>query len=45
VVKIQFLSTIKVLVAGVAGFIGSHLCEKLLIKSYKVNALVKYNFK
>ena len=35
----------KVLVTGAAGFIGSHLCEELLIKGYKVNALVRYNSK
>jgi len=33
----------KVLVTGAAGFIGSHLCEALLKKGYKVNALVRYN--
>jgi nucleoside-diphosphate-sugar epimerase len=33
----------KVLVTGAAGFIGSHLCEALLTKGYKVNALVRYN--
>ena len=35
----------KVLVTGAAGFIGSHLCEELLAKGYKVNALVRYNSK
>lgn len=35
----------KVLVTGAAGFIGSHLCEGLLKKGYKVNALVRYNSK
>lgn len=35
--------TMKVLVTGAAGFIGSHLCETLLKKRYKVNALVRYN--
>ena len=33
----------KILVTGAAGFIGSHLCEALLKKGYKVNALVRYN--
>ncbi len=33
----------KVLVTGAAGFIGSHLCDALLTKGYKVNALVRYN--
>ena len=33
----------KVLVTGAAGFIGSHLCEALLSKGYKVNALIRYN--
>ena len=33
----------KVLVTGAAGFIGSHLCEALLKKRFKVNALVRYN--
>ncbi len=33
----------KVLVTGAAGFIGSHLCEELLKKGYKVSALVRYN--
>ena len=33
----------KVLVTGAAGFIGSHLCDALLAKGYKVNALVRYN--
>ena len=33
----------KVLVTGAAGFIGSHLCEALLKKGFKVNALVRYN--
>ena len=33
----------KVLVTGAGGFIGSHLCEKLLSKGYIVKALVRYN--
>lgn len=33
----------KVLVTGAAGFIGSHLCEELLKKRFKVKALVRYN--
>ena len=35
----------RVLVTGAAGFIGSHLCEELLARGYKVNALVRYNSK
>lgn len=31
------------LVTGAGGFIGSHLCEKLIEKGYKVRAFVKYN--
>jgi nucleoside-diphosphate-sugar epimerase len=33
----------KILVTGAAGFIGSHLCEALISKGYKVNALIRYN--
>ncbi|WP_440913427.1 SDR family NAD(P)-dependent oxidoreductase [Candidatus Pelagibacter sp.] len=33
----------RILVTGAAGFIGSHLCEALLAKKYKVRALVRYN--
>ena len=33
----------RVLVTGAAGFIGSHLCEALLEKDYKVSALIRYN--
>ena len=33
----------KVLVTGASGFIGSHLVENLLIKNFKVKALVRYN--
>ena len=33
----------RILVTGAAGFIGSHLCEALLKKGFKVNALVRYN--
>lgn len=33
----------KILVTGGAGFIGSHLCEKLLEKSYKVICLDNFN--
>ena len=33
----------KVLVTGAGGFIGSHLCESLLKKGFKVNAMVRYN--
>ena len=34
-----------VLITGAAGFIGSHLCEELLKKGYKIKALVRYNSK
>ena len=33
----------KVFVTGADGFIGSHLCEALVYKGYKVKALVAYN--
>ncbi len=33
----------KVLVTGAGGFIGSHLCEKLLQQGHEVRALVRYN--
>ena len=33
----------RILVTGAAGFIGSHLCEALLKKGYKIKALVRYN--
>lgn len=33
----------KILVTGASGFIGSHLCEALIDKGFKVNALVRYN--
>ena len=33
----------KVLVTGAGGFIGSHLCESLLKKGFKVKAMVRYN--
>ena len=33
----------KVLVTGAGGFIGSHLCEALLNKGFKVKAMVRYN--
>jgi len=33
----------KVFVTGAGGFIGSHLCEALANKKYKVKAFVKYN--
>lgn len=33
----------KVLVTGAGGFIGSHLCERLVQRGYEVKAFVKYN--
>ncbi|EAL1483968.1 4,6-dehydratase LegB [Campylobacter coli] len=33
----------KILVTGADGFIGSHLCESLIQKGYKVRALSQYN--
>ena len=33
----------KVLVTGAGGFIGSHLCEELLSRKYKVRAFLRYN--
>ena len=33
----------KALVTGAGGFIGSHLCEALIEKGYKVKAFVRYN--
>ena len=33
----------KVLVTGAGGFIGSHLCERLVEKGYKVRAYIRYN--
>lgn len=33
----------KVLVTGAGGFIGSHLCEKLVEQGYKVKAFLRYN--
>lgn len=34
---------LKVLVTGAGGFIGSHLCERLVQKGYKVKAFIRYN--
>ena len=36
--------SLKILVTGSEGFIGSHIVEKLVKKGYKVKALVLYNF-
>ena len=33
----------RILVTGAAGFIGSHLCETLLVQKHKVKAFVRYN--
>lgn len=33
----------KILVTGAGGFIGSHLCEILAAKGYKVRAMIRYN--
>ena len=35
--------TDKVLVTGADGFIGSHLCERLVSEGYQVRAMVQYN--
>lgn len=35
----------KVFVTGAGGFIGSHLCERLVLNGAKVTALVRYNSK
>jgi len=34
---------LKVLVTGAGGFIGSHLCEALVERGYKIKAFVRYN--
>jgi NAD dependent epimerase/dehydratase len=34
----------KILITGSEGFIGSHIVERLVLKGYKVKALVLYNF-
>lgn len=39
----DLLSGKKILVTGAAGFIGSHLTEKLVESGYEVRALVRYN--
>jgi dTDP-glucose 4,6-dehydratase len=33
----------EILVTGAGGFIGSHLCESLVSKGYKVKAMIRYN--
>ena len=33
----------RVLVTGAAGFIGSHLCEKLVLSGSRVSAFIRYN--
>ncbi len=33
----------KIFVSGAGGFIGSHLCENLVSKGYKVRAMMRYN--
>ena len=33
----------RVIVTGAGGFIGSHLCERLIKKNYNVRAFIKYN--
>ena len=39
----MYLKNSKILVTGADGFIGSHLCELLLSKSYSVKTLSQYN--
>ena len=37
------MKNLNVLITGADGFIGSHLCEELIKKNFKVKALVEYN--
>ena len=34
----------RILITGAEGFIGSHVVELLLLKGYKINAFINYNF-
>ena len=43
VINIDFWSKKTVLVTGAAGFIGSHLCERLVNQGSRVRALIRYN--
>jgi len=36
-------TTVKILVTGAGGFIGSHLCERLLAENHEVRAFIHYN--
>ena len=43
ITQIKFMKKNKILVTGAAGFVGSHLVEKLIKKKYKVVCFDRYN--